>query len=78
MTFFNSVTRRLFVNRGLDAGIEFYDEDFTFSERSPDSVVYARYPWSCGLQNIIAAIIGENSVSSLLHDSGVAQAERSG
>ena len=73
MTFFNSVTRRLFVNRGLDAGIEFYDEDFTFSERSPDSVVYARYPWSCGLQKIIAAIIGGTQFSSLLHDSGVAR-----
>ena len=57
----------LLQNRGLDAGIEFYDEDFTFPERSPDSVVYARYPWSCGLQNIIAAIIGGTQFSSLLH-----------
>lgn len=75
MTFFNSVTRRLFVNRGLDAGVEFYDEDFAFSERSPDSVVYARYPWSCGLQNIISAVLGGTMFASRLDAAGEARTQ---
>ncbi len=75
MTFFNSVTRRMYINRGLDVGIEFYDEDFAFSEQSPDSVVYARYPWSCGLSNIVAAILGSCQFSNRLGGVKGAQGE---
>ena len=56
-TFFNSVTRKIFVTVGVDPRVEFVDTDFAHPPHEPEGDIFATHGLSAGVPGLVRSVV---------------------
>ncbi|MCP5117817.1 MAG: bifunctional isocitrate dehydrogenase kinase/phosphatase, partial [bacterium] len=67
-TFYNSVTRRVFVTTGVDPQVEFVVTEFHRPPTRPQRQLYHRYDWAASAERLIEAILTDFRLGVLYQD----------